>query len=138
MPNVPSCNTPLIEREAIGAICFDAGIAANMFYAPWGSGTYIDDARRALIDVFEYSNAIEGCYDVNSTKNIPRETMEKMVNPSLDAGSPVFFGIRDEQELRGLFDRCYTLIDAEGKKFHEALAEMSKLILAKIYEEQSS
>jgi hypothetical protein len=101
MPNVPSCNTPLIEREAIGAICFDAGIAANMFYAPWGSGTYIDDARRALVDVFEYSNAIEGCYDVNSTKNIPRETLEKMVNPSLDAGSPVFFGIRDEQELLG-------------------------------------
>jgi hypothetical protein len=101
MPNVPSCNTTLIERQAVGAICYDAGIASNMFYTEWGSGALMDDARRALVDVFEYSNAIEGCYDANDIKNIPSETLEKMVNPNLDAGCPVFFGIFDEQELLG-------------------------------------
>jgi hypothetical protein len=111
MPNVPSCNTPLIEREAIGAICYDAGIAANMFYAPWGSGTFMGDAKRALLDVFKYSNAIEGCYDANNFKNIPSENLEKMVNPNLDAGNPVFFGISDEQELMG---RHAVLCDGYG------------------------
>ncbi len=101
MPNVPSCNTTLIERQAIGAICSDAGIASNMLYTPWGSGTFMDDARRALVDVFNYSSAIEGCYDTNDIKNIPSENLEKMVNPNLDAGHPVFFGIHDEQELLG-------------------------------------
>jgi len=111
MPNVPSCNTPLIEREAVGAICYDAGIAANMFYAPWGSGTYMDDARRALIDVFKYSNAIEGSKDPNGYKQIPSEILEKMINPSLDAGCPVFFGISDEQQLMG---RHAVLCDGYG------------------------
>jgi len=99
MPNVPSCNTILIEREAIGAICYDAGIASNMFYTEWGSSTFMADARRALLDVFNYSNAVEGCYDTNDIKNIPSENLEKMVNPSLDAGNPVFFAIYDEQEI---------------------------------------
>ncbi|MCP4258588.1 MAG: hypothetical protein GY774_13975 [Planctomycetes bacterium] len=99
MPNVPSCNTPLIEREAIGAICYDAGIASNMFYSEWGSGAFMNDARRALVDVFKYGNAIEGCYDTNGIKNIPSEILEKMVNPNLDAGCPVFFAIYDEQEI---------------------------------------
>ena len=99
MPNVPSCNTTLIERQAVGAICYDAGIASNMFYSEWGSSAFMDDARRALVDVFNYSSAIEGCYDTNDIKNIPSEILEKMVNPNLDAGNPVFFGIHDEQEL---------------------------------------
>lgn len=99
MPNVPSCNTTLIERQAIGTICYDAGIASNMFYSEWGSGTLMTDAKRALVDVFNYSSAIEGCYDVNDIKNIPSEDLEKMINPNLDAGHPVFFGIFDEQEL---------------------------------------
>jgi hypothetical protein len=99
MPNVPSCNTTLTEREAIGAICYDAGIASNMFYSEWASGTSMADARRALLDVFKYGNAIEGCYDTNDIKNIPSEHLEKMINPNLDAGNPVFFAIYDEQEI---------------------------------------
>jgi hypothetical protein len=69
------------------------------------------DAKRALIDVFKYSSAIEGCYDVNDTKNIPSENLEKMVNPNLDAGNPVFFGISDEQDLLG---RHAVLCDGYG------------------------
>jgi len=98
MPNVPSCNTTLIQRQAVGAICYDAGIACDMLYTEWGSGAYLDDARRALVDVFKYSSAVEGCYDTNDIKNIPVEDLEKMINPNLDAGNPVFFGIFDEQD----------------------------------------
>jgi type I restriction enzyme M protein len=46
--------------------------------------------------------------------------------------------IKDRQKLGSLFKECYTRIEAEGKKFHEALSEISKIILAKIYEEQYS
>jgi hypothetical protein len=99
MPNVPSCNTRSNQRQAIGAICYDAGIASNMHYTEEGSGTTLGEARRALLDVFKYSNAIEGYRDSNFMKNIPGEDLEKMINPNLDAGNPVFFGILDEQEL---------------------------------------
>ena len=111
MPNVPSCNTTLIERQAIGAICYDAGIASNMFYSEWGSSASMDDARHALLDVFNYSSAIEGCYDTNDIKNIPRENLEKMINPNLDAGNPVFFGVSDEQDIWG---RHAVLCDGYG------------------------
>lgn len=111
MPNVPSCNSTLTERQAIGAVCYDAGIASNMFYSEWGSGTYMADAKRALIDVFDYSNAIEGGYDPNEIKQIPNETLEKMVNPNLDAGNPVFLGIDDAEEL---MERHAVLCDGYG------------------------
>lgn len=43
--------------------------------------------------------------------------------------------IENEKQFKKIFEKCYNRIDAEGKKFNEALEEMSKLILAKIYEE---
>lgn len=99
MPDLPSCNTTLTQRQAVGAICYDAGIACDMLYTEWGSSSNMSNARLALLEVFNYSSAIEGCYDTNDIKNIPGEKLEKMINPNLDAGNPVFFGIFDEQEL---------------------------------------
>lgn len=46
--------------------------------------------------------------------------------------------IQDRKSLQGLFKECKTRIEAEGKYGHEALSEISKIILAKIYEEQFS
>ncbi len=46
--------------------------------------------------------------------------------------------VRDRHELQALFKECKTRIEAEGKYGHEALAEISKIILAKIYEEEHS
>ncbi|MCP4612294.1 MAG: hypothetical protein GY845_26660 [Planctomycetes bacterium] len=103
MPNVPSCNARQNQRQAVGAICYDAGIASNMRYSEEGSGTTLGEARGALLDVFKYSNAIEGGYD--------SEDMEKMINPNLDAGNPVFFGISDDQEL---LERHAILCDGYG------------------------
>ena len=44
--------------------------------------------------------------------------------------------IRDKQKLHAIFKQCQTRIEAEGKHGHEALMEISKMILAKIYEEE--
>ncbi len=98
MPNVPSCNSTVIERQAVGNICYDAGIACDMLYTEFGSSSNMNDAKLALLDVFNYGSAIEGCYDTNDVKNIPGENLEKMINPNLDAGNPVIFGIFDETE----------------------------------------
>lgn len=99
MPNAPSCNTRLNQREAIGAICYDAGIASGMSYTKDGSGTTLEKARHALLDVFKYSNAIEGGFNAHDAKNIGSEDLERMINPNLDAGNPVIFGIFDDQDL---------------------------------------
>lgn len=46
--------------------------------------------------------------------------------------------IKDEGKARALFAKTKTRIEAEGKRGLVALGEMSRLILAKIYEEQHS
>lgn len=51
MPLDPDGNTPAAQRQAIGALCLDAGIAAGMRYGPMGSTTYLDNGRYALLSV---------------------------------------------------------------------------------------
>lgn len=46
--------------------------------------------------------------------------------------------IKDRKALHNVFKECKTRIEAEGKHGHEALSEISKIILAKIYEEKYS
>lgn len=46
--------------------------------------------------------------------------------------------IEDRKSLQRLFKECKTRIEAEGKHGKDALAEISRIILAKIYEEQFS
>jgi len=78
------------QRQAIGALCYDAGVAANMSYAAAGSGTQMSDERNALINVFGYSNAIDA---YNSTYTNLGTVLISMLNPNLDAGLPVIVGL---------------------------------------------
>ncbi len=78
------------QRQAIGSICFDAGIASKMDYAQSGSGTTLSDAKNALKNTFNYANAIFG---YNNENEINTSDLYNMINPSLDAGSPVILGI---------------------------------------------
>ncbi|MCX5634263.1 MAG: C10 family peptidase, partial [Planctomycetota bacterium] len=89
-PNA-DCNVTGIQLEAIGALCFDAGVAVNMQYASDVSGAYMWDAKRALLDTFLYGNAILG---YNNYNNIG-PGLNGMMNPNLDAGYPVLLGIHN-------------------------------------------
>ena len=80
-----------VQRQAIGAICYDAGIAVEMQYASDGSGALMPDARDAMVSIFQYDNAILG-YD--SERNI-HEALPEMINPNLDAKVPVILAISD-------------------------------------------
>ena len=80
-----------VQRQAIGAICYDAGIAVDMYYDPDGSGALMPDVRDAMVSIFQYDNAVLG-YD--SDRNI-HEFLTEMINPNLDAKAPVILAISD-------------------------------------------
>ena len=79
------------QRQAIGALCYDAGVAVEMHYDPSGSGALMPDARDAMVSIFQYDNAVLG-YD--SDRNI-HEALTEMINPNLDAKAPVILAISD-------------------------------------------
>jgi len=85
----PSCaNYSDQSWEAIGALCYDAGVASHMQYASDGSGAYMDDAAIALTETFDYSNVI--CREQNDDIGTP---INDMINPNLDAGLPTMIAV---------------------------------------------
>ncbi len=93
MPLAPGGGITRIQRKAIGALTHDAGVSVNMQYTSSGSGASNSRVVTRLIDLFDYSNAINGYYYNGGWKNIPSDTLNNMVIPNLDSGYPVQFGI---------------------------------------------
>jgi hypothetical protein len=103
---VPNCSTTSQQRRAIGALCYDAGIATKAKYTSDGTSIYLSEIKNALLETFKYSNAV---YGRNEGNNIGRSDLQRMVNPNLDAGHPVIFLIFDLQHgelLSGHFVLC--------------------------------
>jgi len=93
-----SCSTLTeSQRQAIGAICYDAGVSVKMVYSSAGSGALMSDARDALVSVFQYSNAVWGH---RSSRNIG-PGLNRMVNPNLDAKAPVILALSDGSDPNG-------------------------------------
>ena len=89
MPLSPATGTPTAQCQAIGALCSDAGVAVNMQYTADSSGAYDNAVAPALTSVFQYSNAsFAYANEQDISANVPA-----IVNPNLDAGFPVIFGI---------------------------------------------
>jgi hypothetical protein len=86
---VPDCSTPDLQRRAIAALCYDAGVAVNTSYGPDGSSAGTLKAADALTTTFKYSNAVKG---YNNGDNIGSGLLG-MINPNLDSGNPVILGI---------------------------------------------
>ncbi|MBK8792785.1 MAG: C10 family peptidase [Holophaga sp.] len=89
MPLVPNSSTPEAQRQMIGALSLDAGLAVHMYYAGDGSGSNMFDSTDALRTTFKYTNAIHGF----SGGELTGKGLAEMVQPNLDAGYPVLFGI---------------------------------------------
>lgn len=91
MPCLPDCNTPEVQRQAIGALCYDAGISMNQTYSKNASGWRGGSNERiinALKTTFIYANAVHG-YNGESPIGAG---LNGMVNPNLDAKKPVILG----------------------------------------------
>lgn len=93
MPLVPNTSVTDAQRQAIGRLMHDAGATVNMSYASGGSGTDTLKTANALKNSFGYSNAVKGYDYYNGGINIANDARNAMVNPNLDAGLPVLFGI---------------------------------------------
>jgi len=97
----PDCSTTLAlaQKQAIGALCYDAGVSVNMNYSADGSSSSLYKASDTLLNTFQYGNVIDGLnYDYSA--EVFRDLgsgLEGMVNPNLDAGHPVILGLRTEE-----------------------------------------
>jgi len=89
MPLTPTSATTVAERQMIGSLTYDAGLAVNMSYAADGSGANSHTAATQLKATFKYANVMFGYTGGELTGN----GLEAMVIPNLDAGHPVMFGI---------------------------------------------
>ncbi|MCG2773032.1 MAG: C10 family peptidase [Desulfobacterales bacterium] len=81
----------LTQRQAIGALTFDAGISVNMDYAYGNSSAPLP--LYSLVDTFRYSNSKHGWNYDSWGDNIPDAMRNAMVIPNLHAKYPVLFGI---------------------------------------------
>ncbi len=86
---VPASGVNTTQRQAIGALCYDAGLSVDMAYTASASGANTLDGADAFTGTFGYSNAKRG-YNSGSNIGTPLNTM---MNPNLDAGYPVMLGI---------------------------------------------
>lgn len=74
------------QRQAIGKLTYDCGVAACMDYSAYGSGAYLSDAVSAFKNVFGYYNAV--CVDY------PRITsFHNYVTNDLHRSLPAMVGI---------------------------------------------
>ncbi len=85
----PDTSTPEHQRQAISALCYDAGVAVNMSYTEAGSGAGMREIDGALTGTFDYSTAIFGC---DETDDLSAEIIG-MLNPNLDANLPAILSI---------------------------------------------
>lgn len=90
MPLIPS--SALYDDaywQMIGALCYDAGICANMSYAATGSAASLYDARRAMVEDFDFANAVY----TYSSDGIASAVFRTVINSNLKAGFPVIAGL---------------------------------------------
>jgi hypothetical protein len=85
----PSSSSTLAQRQAIGALCHDAGVSVNMSYTVSGSAADTLRAKNAFVSTFGYANAVKG-YNSGATIG---SGLNDMVNPNLDSRCPVLLGI---------------------------------------------
>ncbi len=88
----PGCSATSTQRQAIGALTHDAGVAVAMNYQSGddgGSGASPYDATMAMVDTFGYSNAVFAWEDNDNIGTV----LNDMVNPNLDWGNPVILSI---------------------------------------------
>ena len=85
----PDGSMTLTQRQAIGTLCYDAGVSVGMSYNYSSSSASLSDSDDQLVDVFDYSNSIFG---YNNSNNIG-SGLTNMINPNLDARQPVLLGL---------------------------------------------
>ncbi|MCL5270191.1 MAG: C10 family peptidase [bacterium] len=98
MPAVPNGTVTDAQRQAIGALTYDAGVSVSMEYAADGSGATLSDVVDRFTDTFMFSNV---GYAAEYNVGIQPSELAKIINTNLDDGLPVILGILDTGSLYG-------------------------------------
>ncbi|MBN1123741.1 MAG: C10 family peptidase [Sedimentisphaerales bacterium] len=80
----------LVQRQAIGALCYDAGVAVETEYTDNWAAASLRDASQRLIGTFLFANTIHG---YNNTNSIASANLLRMINTNVDAALPVILGV---------------------------------------------
>lgn len=92
MPLLPYYGVSEVQRQAIGALLYDVGVAANMEYSSYGSGAAMSTSSDTLMYVFNYAQSVYlGSY--LGALSINDQTIGNGINTNLNAGYPVMLGI---------------------------------------------
>ncbi len=87
MPNVPAnVSLSTAQRQAIGKLCYDAGVSVKMSYSSSGSSTDTALVSDQLKSVFGYASAVSY---FNYSSGLSEEAIQKAVLVSLDCQYPV-------------------------------------------------
>ena len=89
MPYDPSAGLTVQQRQAIGALCYDAGVSVSANYTSTGTGASSTTADDKLVSVFGYANSI---YTQINSGFLPDNLM-RTINSNLDAAFPIILGI---------------------------------------------
>lgn len=87
---IPDCSITTEQREAIGSLCYDAGVAVSMQYSSSASGAFSSDAKWALTETFGYSNS--EISRAVTDENFAAE-LNNRLNSTLDANLPTILGV---------------------------------------------
>lgn len=99
MPLVPQKGCTKVQRQAIGKLTSDLGIACGMQYYEDGGSAGVYMLTKRLVDRFGYANACGVTFDEHYPQGGFVYTFDRFkaaVVPSLDAGLPVALGIEGE------------------------------------------
>ncbi|HEY3760175.1 MAG TPA: C10 family peptidase [Verrucomicrobiae bacterium] len=88
MQTVPTDSSSAVQLQAVGSLCYDAGVAVNMTFTASESSATMVAAQAALTHTFKFKNAI----DCDSASLNVGFNYVNMINPNLDASLPVLLG----------------------------------------------
>jgi hypothetical protein len=89
MPYDPSMGLTETQRQAIGALCYDAGVSVSANYTPDGTGASTSNADEKFVSVFGYANSIY--FDISS--GVLPDALMRTINSNLDAALPVILSM---------------------------------------------
>jgi len=89
MPYEPQAGLTSTQREAIGALCYDAGVSVGTGYTESNSGASTATANQVFVGIFGFSNSVFG----DNFSSSGDFGLWDMMNAGLDANLPVILGV---------------------------------------------
>ena len=92
MPGNPTSSLTTAQRQAIGKLCYDVGVACEMDYSSGESGASSFRPVYVLKQVFKYSNVLPVTYTY-SNYSWTLDRFKSIIVPNCDAGLPVLASV---------------------------------------------